>query len=227
MLPAGISAVGISLFHCCSYQAAFTRYLSKKAGPAIQQPIEHNIREILTAIGENPGREGLAATPRRVARLYAELFAGVGVDPQEAIDAVFEAETADPVMLRDVPFYSMCEHHLLPFYGVAHLAYLPDGKIAGISKLARTLDLAARRPQVQERLTGQVADAIYAALRPRGVAVELAAEHLCMAMRGVQKPGSRVVTTAVRGRFGSVVRKDGPDSPWSRERLLALLHQGG
>ena len=192
---------------------------NRKAGPTIQQRIEHNIADLLAAIGENPGREGLAATPRRVARLYAELFAGVGVDPSEAIDAVFESESGDPVSLRDVPFYSMCEHHLLPFFGAANLVYVPDGKIAGISKLARTLDLAARRPQVQERLTGQVADAIYAALQPRGVAVELSAEHLCMAMRGVQKPGSRVVTTAVRGDFR--------DSAWSRDNLLALLHREG
>ena len=192
---------------------------NRKAGSIIQQRIEHNIADLLAAIGENPGREGLAATPRRVARLYGELFAGVGVDPREAIDTVFESDNGDPVALRDVPFYSMCEHHLLPFFGAANLVYVPDGKIAGISKLARTLDLAARRPQVQERLTGQVADAIYNALQPRGVAVELAAEHLCMAMRGVQKPGSRVVTTAVRGDFR--------DSPWSRDNLLALLHREG
>lgn len=200
---------------------------TQKAGIIIQQRIEHNIADLLTAIGENPAREGLAATPRRVARLYAELFAGVGVDPQEAIDAVFAAESGDPVVLREVPFYSMCEHHLLPFFGTARLAYLPDRKIAGISKLARTLDLACRRPQVQERLTGQVADAIYAALQPRGVAVELMAEHLCMAMRGVQKPGSQVVTTAVRGDFRFEIRKDCPDTPWSRDELLALLHREG
>lgn len=180
----------------------------------------------MAALGENPGREGLAATPRRVACLYAELFAGIGIDPASAIDAVFESENADPVVLRDVPFYSMCEHHLLPFFGRAHLAYLPDGKIAGISKLARALDVAARRPQVQERLTGQVADAIYAALQPRGVAVELAAEHLCMAMRGIQKPGSRVVTTAVRGDFGIEIHGDFRDNtPWNQETLLALLHR--
>ena len=200
---------------------------TQKAGIIIQQRIEHNIADLLTAIGENPAREGLAATPRRVARLYAELFAGVGVDPQEAIDAVFAAESGDPVVLREVPFYSMCEHHLLPFFGTARLAYLPDRKIAGISKLARTLDLACRRPQVQERLTGQVADAIYAALQPRGVAVELTAEHLCMAMRGVQKPGSQVVTTAVRGYFETEIRKDCPDTPWSRDELLALLRREG
>ena len=147
--------------------------------------------------------------------MYLELFSGVGADPAEAIDAVFEEDSHDPVVLRDVSFYSLCEHHLLPFFGHAHLAYIPDGKIAGLSKLARALDLAARRPQVQERLTGQVADAIYTALSPQACEVEIQAEHLCMAMRGVQKPGSLVVTTAIRGAF------DG--SGLDRGDLLALL----
>ena len=151
--------------------------------------------------------------------MYGELFSGLGLDPQDAIDAVFDEESSDPVVLRNVAFYSMCEHHLLPFFGSAHLAYVPNGKIAGISKLARALDVASRRPQVQERLTGQVADAIFAALTPQGVAVELEAEHLCMAMRGVQQPGIRVVTTAVRGDF--------PDGRWNRESLLALLRRDG
>ena len=149
--------------------------------------------------------------------MYDELFSGVGLDPQEAIDAVFDEESADPVVLRNVPFYSMCEHHLLPFFGSARLAYVPNGRIAGISKLSRALDLACRRPQVQERLTGQVADAIFSALAPQGVAVELEAEHLCMAMRGVQKTGITVVTTAVRGEFA--------DSQWDRDSLLALLRR--
>ena len=156
-------------------------------------------------------------TPQRVARMYGELFCGVGVDPREAIDAVFDEESTDPVVLRDVSFYSMCEHHLLPFFGTARLAYIPNGRIAGISKLARALDLACRRPQVQERLTGEVADAIYSALAPQGVAVELEAEHLCMAMRGVQKPGSRMVTTAVRGSFAG--------GRWNQDSLLALLRR--
>ena len=147
--------------------------------------------------------------------MYGELFCGVGMDPREAIDAVFDEESADPVILRNVPFYSMCEHHLLPFFGSASLAYIPNGRIAGISKLSRALDLACRRPQVQERLTGQVADAICSALEPQGVVVELAAEHLCMAMRGVQKPGIRMVTTAVRGDF--------VDGRWDRDSLLSLL----
>ncbi len=149
--------------------------------------------------------------------MYRTLCSGVGLDPETAIDTVFEAESQDPVLLGNIPFYSLCEHHLLPFFGVAHLAYIPGGKIAGISKLARALELASRRPQVQERLTSQVADAVYSALSPDGVAVEIEAEHLCMSMRGVQKPGNRVVTSAVRGRFESrVIDKQG---------LLALLRR--
>ncbi|MFQ6028652.1 MAG: GTP cyclohydrolase I FolE [Dehalococcoidia bacterium] len=183
-----------------------------------QQRIEQAVGEILAAIGEDPNRPGLQDTPSRVANMYRELFSGIGVDPIEAIDTVFEEETSDPVLLRDVSFYSICEHHLLPFFGKAHLAYIPNGKIAGISKLARALELAAHQPQVQERLTGQVADAIYSALNPKGVAVEVEAEHLCMAMRGVQKPGSRVVTTAMRGKF--------ENSELNREALLALLRRG-
>lgn len=183
----------------------------------IQPPIEHIVVSLLEAMGENPNRPGLRETPERVARMYGELFSGVGLDPRDAIDAVFDEESADPVVLRDVSFYSMCEHHLLPFFGTARLAYVPNGRIAGISKLSRALDLACRRPQVQERLTGQVADAILEALSPQCVAVELEAEHLCMAMRGVQKRGARVVTTAVRGDFTGGV--------WNRESLLALLRR--
>jgi len=179
--------------------------------------IEQSINAILEAIGEDPTREGLQETPERVARMYQELFSGVGQDPQDAIDAVFESESEDPVVLGNVPFYSMCEHHLLPFYGQAHLAYIPNGKIAGLSKLVRALEVASRRLQVQERLTGQVADAIFSALNPHGVAVEFEAEHFCMSMRGVQKPGSRVVTTAIRGRFQSCAI--------DREGLLALLRR--
>jgi GTP cyclohydrolase I len=159
----------------------------------------------------------LRQTPLRVARLYEDLFSGVGLDPCAAIDTVFKSNGHDPVLLENVPFYSVCEHHLLPFFGLAHLAYIPNGKIAGLSKLVRALEVASRRPQVQERLTSQIADAIVAALSPDGVAVELEAEHLCMAMRGVQKPGSRVVTSAVRGRFEK--------SALGQERLLALLRR--
>jgi GTP cyclohydrolase I len=149
--------------------------------------------------------------------MYQELFSGVGVDPQEAIDAVFDEESADPVILRNVPFYSMCEHHLLPFFGSASMAYVPNGRIAGISKLSRALEVACRRPQVQERLTDQVADAIFTALEPRAVVVELEAEHLCMSMRGVQKPGIRMATVATRGDFS--------DGEWSKESLLYLLRR--
>ena len=151
--------------------------------------------------------------------MYGELFSGLGLNPEDAIDATFDEESGDPVILRHLPFYSMCEHHLLPFFGRASLAYLPSGKIAGIGKLARALEVASRRPQVQERLTSQVADAILSALNPLGVAVELEAEHLCMSMRGVQKPGARVVTTAVRGDFSG--------GDWNRDGLLSLLRREG
>ena len=179
--------------------------------------IEQAVSGFLEAIGEDPRREGLMETPARVARMYRELLSGVGVDPVTEIDAMFEADHQDPVVLSKIPFHSMCEHHILPFFGTARMAYIPNQKIAGVSKLARALDVAARRLQVQERLTGLVADAIFQALNPDGVAVELQAEHMCMSMRGVQKPGSRVVTTAVRGKFQS--------SGVSREELLALLRR--
>ena len=179
--------------------------------------IEQSVSGFLEAIGEDPRREGLMETPARVARMYRELLSGVGVDPVTEIDTVFEADHQDPVVLSNIPFHSMCEHHILPFFGTAGMAYIPNQKIAGVSKLARTLDVAARRLQVQERLTGQIADAIFQALNPDGVAVELQAEHMCMSMRGVQKPGSLVVTTAVRGKFQS--------SGVSREELLALLRR--
>ena len=149
--------------------------------------------------------------------MYQALFSGAGADPLAAIDAIFEVGGHDPVVLENVPFYSVCEHHLLPFFGLAHVAYIPNGKIAGLSKLSRALEVASRRLQLQERLTGQVADAIFAALDPDGVAVEVEAEHLCMSMRGVQKPGSRVVTSAVRGRFETCAN--------GREGLLALLRR--
>ena len=175
------------------------------------------IAALLEAIGEDPAREGLRDTPNRVAEMYTHLFSGVGSDPQEAIDAIFDADHSDPVVLLDVPFHSICEHHLLPFFGKAQIGYIPNGKIAGLSKLARALDLACRRLQVQERLTGQVADSIFKALNPWGVAVELEAEHLCMSMRGVEIPGNRVVTTAVRGSF------DG--APLDAHGLLEIMRQ--
>ncbi len=168
----------------------------------VEQPkVEAAIESLLAAIGEDPGRDGLRGTPNRVAEMFADLVGGLDADPSEAIDAVFETDSQDPVVLKGLRFYSICEHHLLPFFGEARLGYIPNGKIAGLSKLARALDLASRRLQVQERLTGQVADSICKALDPKGVVVELEAEHLCMSMRGIEKPGNRVVTTAVRGDF--------------------------
>lgn len=170
----------------------------------------------MEAIGDDPAREGLLDTPDRVARMYKGLFSGIGASPDEAIDTVFEAEGHDPVIVNGLVFFSMCEHHLLPFFGEARLGYVPNGKIAGISKLARALEVAAHRPQVQERLTADVAGAIFNVLQPDGVVVELEAEHLCMAMRGVKKPGARVLTSAVRGDFKNY--------PSGREGLLALMH---
>jgi len=158
----------------------------------------------LHAIGEDPDREGLRDTPKRVSEMYAELFSGLASDPAEAIDAVFDEQSQDPVVMRNVVFHSVCEHHLLPFFGSVNLAYIPKGKLAGFSKLARAVEVAAKRPQVQERLTGQVAEAIYNTLHPHVVAVEIEAEHLCMAMRGVRKPGSKVITTAIRGSFAGL-----------------------
>ena len=169
----------------------------------------------MEAVGDNPQREGLRDTPNRVASMYQELFSGIGLDPADAIDAVFEEGHQDPVILKNVTFYSVCEHHLLPFFGKAHLAYVPSGKVAGISKLVRSLEVAARRPQVQERLTRQWADAVFTALSPQGLVAQVEAEHLCMSMRGVQKPGSQVVTTAIRGVFSG--------SGFDGKSLLALL----
>ena len=159
--------------------------------------------EILEAIGEDPQREGLLRTPERVANMYAEVFAGLREDPDHHLEVQFEAEHDEMVMVRDIPFYSMCEHHLLPFVGKAHVAYVPGdaGKITGLSKLARLVEAYARRPRVQERLTSQVADKLMDVLDPRGALVVVEAEHHCMSMRGVQKPGTLTITSAVRGIF--------------------------
>ena len=161
------------------------------------------IRELLLAIGEDPDREGLKATPARVARAYAEIFAGLFVEPDEVLQTTFDENHDELVLVKDIPLYSTCEHHLVPWHGTAAVGYIPgeDGRITGLSKLARVVDLYARRPQVQERLTAQVADAVMRRLEPRGVIVVIEAEHLCMAMRGVRKPGSRTMTSAVRGIF--------------------------
>ena len=159
------------------------------------------VREILEAVGEDPEREGLRETPRRVADMYAELLAGLAVDPREFLRVGFEERHDEMVILKDIPFYSICEHHLLPFLGAVHVGYIPNGRVVGLSKLARVVDGFAWRPQLQERLTTQVVDSIWDTLRPDGVAVVVEAEHLCLSFRGVKKPGVRVVTSAVRGEF--------------------------
>ena len=165
-----------------------------------QGRIEKAVREIIEAIGEDPDREGLIRTPERVARFYAEVFGGLHIDPQEVVDTFFGDEHyQEIVMVREIPFYSMCEHHFVPFHGQAHVAYLPKGRVTGLSKLARLVDGFARRPQMQERLTAQVANCLQEALDPLGVLVVVEAEHLCMSMRGVKKPGAKTVTSAVRG----------------------------
>ena len=165
--------------------------------------VERAVREILLAIGENPERDGLIETPARVARAYAELFGGLWQRPEDVLTTTFDLGHDEMVLVKDIDLFSCCEHHLVPFHGVAHVGYIPsvDGRITGLSKLARLVDLYARRPQVQERLTTQVADALGDLLSPRGVIVVMECEHLCMSMRGVRKPGSRTVTSAVRGQL--------------------------
>ena len=178
------------------------------------------VREILEAIGEDPDRDGLARTPERVADMYAELFEGLQRDPLADLDVVFEAGHDEMIMVRDIPLFSLCEHHLVPFVGQAHVAYIPNqsGQITGLSKLARVVDTLSRRPQVQERLTTQIADAIEEALDPRGVLVVIEAEHLCMSMRGIKKPGSQTVTSAVRGLFR--------DNDKTRAEAFGLIQRG-
>ena len=163
--------------------------------------IEEGIRLLLEGIGEDAGREGLLETPERIARMYEELFAGMDQDAAEPLSRQFEVSEAGIVLEKDITFYSMCEHHMLPFFGKAHVAYLPDGRVAGLSKLARTVEVYARRLQLQERLTAQVADALMENLHPKGAMVLLEAEHMCMTMRGIKKPGSKTVTVAMRGAF--------------------------
>ncbi len=182
--------------------------------------IEAAVVEILEAVGEDVERDGLRATPRRVADMYAEVFSGLGVDPADQLDVVFEAGHDEMIMVKDIALHSFCEHHLVPFIGQAHVAYIPNekGQITGLSKLARLVDSLARRPQVQERLTTQIADVIDSALDPRGVLVVIEAEHLCMTMRGVRKPGSKTVTSAVRGQFR--------DSEASRLEAMNLIFRG-
>jgi GTP cyclohydrolase I len=161
------------------------------------------VRELLLAVGEDPDRPGLQETPARVARAYAETFGGLGQDPFEVLSTTFDEDHDELVLVKDIPMFSTCEHHLVPFHGVAHVGYIPgdDGRVTGLSKLARLVDIYARRPQVQERMTSQIADAINEVLKPRGVLVVIEAEHLCMSMRGIRKPGATTVTSAVRGLF--------------------------
>ncbi|MBI3977705.1 MAG: GTP cyclohydrolase I FolE [Chloroflexi bacterium] len=166
-----------------------------------RERIKGAVVDILEAIGEDPTREGLADTPRRVADMYAEIFSGLACDPREVLRVGFEEGHQEMVILRDIPFHSMCEHHILPFHGVAHVGYIPNGRVVGISKIARVVDILASRPQLQERLTGQVADTLVEGLDPKGVAVVIKAQHMCMNMRGIKKPGTMVVTSANRGIF--------------------------
>jgi GTP cyclohydrolase I len=166
------------------------------------QKIRDAVSLLLEGIGEDPNREGLKATPDRVAQMYAEIFCGLAQDPSSHLEVYFSEPHEEMVMIKDIPVYSMCEHHLLPFYGVAHVAYIPrKGKLTGLSKLARVVEGYAKRPQLQERLTSQIADTIMGALNPLGVLVVIEAEHMCMSMRGVKKPGSKTLTSAVRGVF--------------------------
>lgn len=180
------------------------------------------VREIIAAIGEDPQREGLQETPRRIANMYAEIFAGLWTDPFEFLAVTFDEAYSEMVVLKDIPFYSMCEHHFAPFHGVAHVAYIPSGRVVGLSKLARVVEAYARRPQLQERLTAQIADTIMEGLAPQGVGVVIQAEHTCLTMRGIKKPGAKMVTSAVRGLFKT--------NPMTRAEFQAILrgdHFGG
>jgi GTP cyclohydrolase I len=180
--------------------------------------IESAVKEILSAVGEDVERDGLRGTPERVARMYAELLGGMAEDPRQHLRRLFTENYDEIVLLRDIPFYSICEHHLMPFIGSAHVAYLPAGAVIGVSKLARVVDCFARRLQVQERLTDQIAEFIMRSLKPRGVAVVLEASHSCMTIRGIKKPGSVMVTSSLRGIF----RRD----PKSRSEVMSLIHSG-
>lgn len=186
--------------------------------PVDEERITRAVREILIAIGENPDREGLRKTPARVARMYAEVFAGLRTDPREHVRTFFTENYDEMVVLRDISFFSMCEHHLLPFEGRAHIAYLPAGRVIGVSKLARVVEAYARRPQVQERLTTQVADLLMNELNAKGVAVVMEATHSCMTCRGVKKPGAVMVTSAIRGECCT--------NSATRAEIMSLLHNG-
>jgi GTP cyclohydrolase I len=175
------------------------------------------IVSIIKAIGEDPQREGLVETPTRVAEMYSELFMGLDVDPRKELAVGYELGHREMIIVRDIPFYSMCEHHLLPFYGIVHIGYIPDvsGRVVGISKLGRVVEIVARRPQIQERLTTQIADAIFDGINPNGVGVVVQAEHMCMIMRGIKKTGSNIITSALRGSFRTKLE--------TRNEFLSLL----
>lgn len=182
--------------------------------------IEKAVREILLAIGENPDREGLADTPKRIARMYEEIFSGLHEDPEKHLEIYFQEEKYEElVLVKDIPFYSVCEHHLVPFFGKAHVAYLPkNGRLTGLSKLARVVETLSKKPQLQERLTAQIADIVMKKLQPYGVIVVMEGEHMCMTMRGVKKPGSKTVTSAVRGTLLT--------DPKSRAEVLSMINNG-
>jgi len=166
-----------------------------------EEKIKKAIKLIIEAIGEDPDRDGLKETPDRIARMYAEIFSGMNVDAKEHLSKTFEVNQDEIILEKDIQFYSMCEHHFVPFFGKAHLAYIPDGRVAGLSKLARTVEVFSKRPQLQERMTAQIADALMSYLSAKGAMVILEAEHMCMTMRGVKKPGSKTVTVITRGSF--------------------------
>jgi GTP cyclohydrolase I len=180
--------------------AGMKDYVNAHVGENREQ-IEHHVREILRLIGENAEREGLLETPERVTRMYEEIFAGYSVDPRSVLGVTFDEKHEELVIVRDIVYYSQCEHHMAPFFGKAHIGYIPSGKIAGLSKLARLVEAVTRKLQVQERITSQIADTLEEVLQPHGVMVVVEGEHLCMCARGVKKPGSKTVTSAVRGQF--------------------------
>ena len=188
-------------------------------GPVDHARIEAAVREILLAVGEDPERDGLLDTPARVARAYAEIFSGLSTDPKDVLGTTFDVDHDEMILVKDIEMFSVCEHHLVPFHGVAHVGYIPglDGRVVGLSKLARLVDVYARRPQVQERLTTQIADALEAHISPRGVIVVVEAEHLCMSMRGIRRPGARTITSAVRG---------GLRNPATRAEAMSLMMAG-
>jgi GTP cyclohydrolase IA len=197
--------------------SAHDRQLPDPLGGVDLAAIEDAVRTILTAVGESPDRPGLAETPRRVARMYAEMFAGLRSDPARHLRVTFPEEYEELVLVRDISFTSMCEHHLLPFSGLAHVAYIPNGRVTGLSKIARLVEEVARRPQVQERMTQTIADLMEGELQTRGCAVVIQAEHSCMAIRGIRKPGSSTVTSALRGIFKT--------EQSSRAEVLSLINQ--